>query len=279
MRLETFQGRALSDVTRQVREVLGEDAMIVRTRTLKKPGGPRVEVVAARAEEVETLRRKLDGGRAAARRAQNRNRVGPYTVALVGPAGAGKTATLIKLALHPRGVANRKVGILTLDTHRVAGLEEIQTFAEIANLPLEVIYSRREVPEALKRLRGCDVVLVDCPGRAPSAGPEVPEWQEALELVRADEIHLVLPGIIRWDVACELRDEYRALGPTHALYTQLDLLPGDRGLAELAERVGLPVRWVADGHDIPGDLKEAAPRILAALGLGMAESESARKAG
>lgn len=268
MRLETFQGRALSDVVRQVRQEMGEDAMIIRTRTLRKPGGNRVEVVAARAEEVETLRRRLDGSRAAAERAKNRERLGPYTVALVGPAGSGKTTSLVKLALHPRGVAGRKVGILSLDTHKVAGLEEIQTFAEIANLPLEVVYSRRETPEAMKRLRGCDVVLVDCPGRIPELGADVPEWQEAIDLIRPDETHLVLPSSMRWDTACDLRDAFRPLEPTHALFTRLDHLVADRGLAELAERVGLPTRWVADGHEIPGDLKEAGPRILAALGLG-----------
>ncbi len=273
MRLETFQGRALSDVMRQVRQEMGEDAMIIRTRTLRKPGGSRVEVVAARADEVETLRRRLDGGRAAAERAKNRPRVGPYTVALVGPAGSGKTSALIKLALHPRGVGKKKVGILSLDTLKVAGLEEIQTFAEITNLPLEVVYSRREIPEAMKRLRGCDVVLVDSPGRTPGYGHELPEWQEALDLIRPDETHLVLSGGMRWDIACEIRDAFRPLQPTHVLFTQLDLLPGDRGLADLAERVGLPTRWVADGQEIPGDLKEAAPRILAALGLGDMEAE------
>lgn len=277
MRLETFKGRTLSDCMQQVRRTLGDDAMIIRTRQLRRAGAPAVEVVAARGEEVETLRRRLDGGRAAAERAKTRNRVGPYTVALVGPAGAGKTTSLVKLALNPRGVARKKVGLITLDTHRVAGLEEIQTFAEIANLPLEVVYHRREVPEALKRLRGCDVVLVDCPGRRPSHTAQVPEWQEALDLLEPDEVHLVLPAGMRWEVACDLRDAFNPVGVTHVLFTQLDHLHLDRGLAHLAERVGLPTRWVADGHEIPGDLKEAAPRILSSLGLGVDDADTGER--
>lgn len=276
MRLETFTGNSLSDCMRALRKEMGDDAMIVRTRQFRRAGGPRVEVVAARSEEVETLRRRLDGSRAAAERARTRQRVGPYVVALVGPAGAGKTTSAVKLALNPRGVAKKKVGILSLDTHRVAGLEEIQTFAEIANLPLEVVYHRREVPEAMKRLRSCDVVIVDCPGRTPSHTAQVPEWQEALELLEPDEVHLVLPAGLRWEVACDIRDTFRPVGTTHVLFTQLDHLHMDRGLAQLAERVGLPTRWVADGHEIPGDLKEAAPRILAALGLGENETRERR---
>jgi flagellar biosynthesis protein FlhF len=159
----------------------------------------------------------------------------------------------------------------------VAGIEEIQTFAEIAHLPLEVVYHRREVQAAVKRLRDCDVILVDCPGRTPSHTAEVPEWQEALDLLQADEVHLVLPAGLRWDIACDIRDSFNPVGVTHAILSRLDELPGDRGLAQLAERVGLPMRWVTDGHEIPAHLKEAAPRIMAALG--MDESVQERRAG
>ena len=272
MRLRTFKGEALHKVVMEVRREMGDDAMVVRTRNFRQNGKPAVEVVAAMADEVEVLKRRLDGGRAAARRAQERERVGPYVIALVGPAGAGKTTSLIKLALHPRGVGRRKVGLITLDTHRVAGIEEIQTFAEITNLHMEVVYDAGEVAAAVKRMRGCDVILVDCPGRTPNVDAPA-QWELALAELKADEVHLVLPAGLRHDVATATRRAFAPCDISHVLYTQLDTLVDDAGLAELAEHIAMPTRWVADGHEIPADLKEAAPRILAALGLATEQDE------
>ena len=277
MRLETFRGHSLHRVLGDVRKTLGDDAMVVRTKTSRVSGTAVTEVTAASASDVENLRRRLDGGRAAAANAKKKERVGPYVVALAGPAGAGKTTSLIKLALHPRGVARKKVGLITLDTHRVAGLEEVQTFSEITNLPLEVVYHSREVPDAVKRLRGCDVILVDCPGRAPGLDAAA-EWELALQALDPDEVHLVVSAASRFDVAARAKRTFAPCGITHVIYTMLDQLDDDAGLAELAEHLGLPTRWVCDGHEIPGDLKESGPRILSALGLGAEEQDELRKA-
>ena len=87
MQLETFRGPELRLVVQQIRLALGEDAMIVRTRVVRGADGDEVEVIAARPEDIEALKERLDGGHAAAVRAKGRKKVGPYVVALVGPGG------------------------------------------------------------------------------------------------------------------------------------------------------------------------------------------------
>jgi len=266
MQLETFRGPDLHAVVHQVRMVLGHDAMIIRTHAHERAGRTQVEVVAARPEAVEAFKRRLDGGAAAARRAQGRRRLGPYRVALVGPAGAGKTTAAVKLALHPRGVGgNKRVGLISLDTYRVGAIEELQTYAEIADLPLEVLYHVRETRAALHRLRSRDVVVIDTPGRWNTESDEV-SWLGILRELDPDEVHLVLPAGMRTDVAELARERLKEAGITHVLFAKLDHLPDEIGLAVMAEAVGLPTRWVVDGHDIPGSLAPAAPRILASLG-------------
>jgi flagellar biosynthesis protein FlhF len=266
MQLETFRGPDLRLVVAQVRHTLGADAMILHTRILERGGGKVVEVVAAQADAVEALGRRLDGGRAAAERARSRARVGPYVVALVGPPGAGKTTTAVKLALHPRGLSGRKVGFVTLDTHRVGAVEELQTYAEIADLPLEVVYHRREVKGVIQRMRDRDVIVVDTPGR-PTSGGDGADWLGALEAFDPDEVHIVLPAGARLEVAKEYIARFRDTGVTHALYSKLDELEEDRGLAQIAQALDLPARWVADGYEIPAALAPAGPRILGSLGL------------
>lgn len=265
MQLETFRGPTLAFVLKQVRAVLGEDAMIVRSESVTRGGQKLVEVLAADPKAIETFRKRLDGGRAAAIRARGRSRKGPYRVAFVGPAGAGKTTTTVKVAMSPRGVAGRRVGFVTLDTYRVGGIEELQTYAEITNLPLEVVYHPSEVAGALERLAHVDVVLIDTPGR--SFDGDGATWLESLEALDPDEVHAVIPAGCRTDVAQGALDRLRPARPTHVLLTKLDEVPGDQGLVALVEALDLPTRWVADGVEIPAALGPAPSRILSALGI------------
>ncbi|HEY8484256.1 MAG TPA: hypothetical protein VIL13_06585 [Longimicrobiales bacterium] len=262
MQLETFRGQDLSRVLADVRAVFGDDAMILQTRSARVGGGRGVEVVVASEKEVERFRQRLE--RPAARRPrQTQGR--PYVVALVGPTGAGKTTTIAKLALHPAAFGGRRVGILTLDTFRVAALEQIETYAGILGCPLEVVYEPAEVDGALKRLAACEVVLVDTPGRSPKAPAGDQAWRAILRRIDPDEVHFVVPAGIRIDVAQAARATFESCGITHALLTKLDEVPHESGVAELAERLDAPARWVTTGQEVPTDLQPAVPRLLAAL--------------
>ncbi len=273
MLLETFRGSELREVLARVRRALGDDAMLVRTQVTRRPGGHEVEVVAARAADVEQLRLRLDGARAAALRAEGRKRLGPYVLAMVGPSGAGKTTACMKVALSPAGVAHRKVGLLTLDTYRVGALDEIQTYAEIAELPVEVAYSADDALGALERLRDREVVLVDTPGRGYGAGSA--EWVSALLALDPDEVHLVVPAGARPGVVRALARGLAGVAPTHVLLSKLDETPSDLPLAALADAAGLPARWVSAGPEVPSALLPAGPRILASVGLEAAEADRA----
>jgi flagellar biosynthesis protein FlhF len=159
------------------------------------------------------------------------------------------------------------VGLLTLDTYRVGAVEQLAIVAELAGLPLEVAYGPGEAEDAMRRLSACDVVLIDTPGRSPRAEQLNSEWGALLAETRPDEVHLVLPAVLRGDVASALSRSFAAFGATHLLLTKIDEVPGETGVADLAGSMGLPARWITDGQEIPTDLRPAVPRILATLGL------------
>jgi len=269
MRLETFRGPTLSRVADDARRALGSDVMIVRTRSVRTPAGSAIEIVAAAAGEVEAFRRRLDPAPLPPARTAVEAKLGarPFVLALVGPTGAGKTTTTAKLAAHPAAFAGRRVGLLTLDTYRAAAVEQLETFAEVARMPLEVVYGPREVEGAMKRLQRCDVVIVDTPGWSPRQPERNEAWRTLLALCAPDETHLVMPAGIRADVAAALLDAFHEVGPTHLLVTKLDEVPQESGVAELAAGVMLPARWVADGQEIPADLRPAGARLMASLGV------------
>lgn len=268
MRLETFRGSDPQRVFEAARLALGDDVMVVRTHVDRTGVVPVMEILATTPDEVERFQRRLepDPLPLAGRRAR-RGSARPLTVALVGPTGAGKTTTVAKLAAHPKAFGGRSVGLLTLDTYRVGALEQLSIIAELAGLPVEVVYSAAEVEDAMRRLSSCEVVLVDTPGRSPRAEALNAEWSALLAEVRPDETHLVLPAVLRPDIADAVRASFRGVGVTHLLLTKLDEVPGEVGVADLASAMDLPARWVTDGQEIPTDLRPAAPRVLASLGL------------
>jgi flagellar biosynthesis protein FlhF len=268
-----FRGADLAAVSARARAELGEDVLVLSTRTLR-PGV--IEIVAADANDVARFERRLttsDRPRADERR--------PLVVALVGPTGAGKTTTAVKLAVNPDAFGRRRVGFITLDTYRAGALAQLDTYASVAGVPLEVAYDARDAAGALARLADRDVIIVDTPGRGPRGSANAAsdaDWRAALDALAPDEVHLVLPATVRQDVARLVRDGLEAPDvpesadaashayPTHLLITKLDEVPGESGVAELASLVDLPVRWVCDGQEIPADLAAGVPRIVRALG-------------
>lgn len=268
MKLETFSGTDSLRVFEAARVALGDDVMVVRTRSYREAGQSVFEILATTPADVAEFERRLESpplplhGRTA-----RRGSARPLVLALVGPTGAGKTTTIAKLAAHPRAFGERSVGLLTIDTYRVGAVEQLAIVADLAGLPLEVAYGPGEVEEAMRRLAGCEVVLIDTPGRSPRAEQLNSEWGALLAEARPDEVHLVLPAVLRGDIAEAVARSFAVNGPSHLLLTKIDEVPGEVGVADLAVAMGMPARWITDGQEIPTDLRPAAPRILASLGL------------
>lgn len=268
MPLETFTGSDLRLVFDDARRALGDDVLVLRTSISREDRRQRVELVAASAEAVQDLRRRLDPPAPVYPKAQGgRGRSGPLVIGLVGPTGAGKTTTAAKLALHPRAFGQKRVGLITLDTFRVGAIEQIAQYAEVTNLPLEVVYDAREMPGALQRLESCEVILIDTPGRGPRMKDANAQWQAMFRAAAPDEVHLVVPASMRPDALPAVEAALQACRITHACITKVDELPDERAIADIATRLTLPIRWLTSGQGVPDDLHMAKGVVLNALGL------------
>jgi flagellar biosynthesis protein FlhF len=249
-----------------VRLSLGENAFVVHSHVEQRGGRTVVEVVAAHQDDLDVLGMRLTppdpvfpariGGEAAVR---------PLVIAFVGPSGGGKTSTLVKLALNGQTFPGARIALLTLDTFRVAALDQLQQYADIGGLRLEAIFEEREVSAAMQRLAGYDVVLVDTPGRA-QRGPAT-TWQNALQAVAPDETHLVVPVTLRPESVAAARAQFSPCRPTHLVPSKTDELPSGAGLIDLVGRTDLPMRWSTTGQSVPDDIEPARTRVLQALGL------------
>lgn len=261
MNVERFTGPDLSSVMLRVQRTLGADAMILRSGPAR---GGSVEVLAANPDEVEALRRQIEA-EPAVLELREAHRVRPPIVAFVGAAGSGKTTTLMKLALNPRAYGGRKVGILTLDTWGVGSVEQIRLFAEVAGFPVEVAHHPDDVEGAIRRLRECEVILVDTPGRLTPSEDGLAEWMHTLRAVDPDQIQWVCSAGLRPSVVRELHRRLEPCRPTHVLFTHMDEAGREGEVLEVARAACLPARWVTGGVELPGVLRPALPGLLDAV--------------
>jgi len=262
----TFTGDALAPLMRQARQVLGPDAHILR---VDRRAGQYV-LVAAAAPNVPAAPdfRELLGNSVRATAGSDplpeRRSDRPLVIALLGPTGSGKTTTLAKLASSPLAFGGRKVGVIGLDTYRVGAVEQLATWTELAQLPLQIVWNPLDAAAALRRLSHCDTVLIDTPGRGPAHADDLARVHRALTALAPDETHLLLPAGTMWRVLRRTLDDFTPLGVTHLLATKTDECPDDWGVFELALARGIKMRWLTDGHGVPADLRSAADRMAGA---------------
>ena len=143
-------------------------------------------------------------------------------VALVGPTGVGKTTTIAKLAANFRLKEKLKVGLITVDTYRIAAVEQLRTYADIMDLPMEVVSTPREMRQAVARLADLDLVLMDTAGRSPKDDVRIQELKSMLADAKPDEVHLVLSAVGSAATLAKLVDRFRCVGTTALLLTKLD---------------------------------------------------------
>ena len=192
---------------------------------------------------------------------------GQRIVALVGPTGVGKTTTIAKLAANYRLKEKRKVGLITVDTYRIAAVEQLRTYADIIDLPMQVVSTAREMREAVRRLDGLDLILMDTAGRSPRDEIKIRELKALLAEAGADEVHLVLSIVAGARTLAMTAERFAPVGTTNMILTKLDEATGLGNLLPLVRSSKLPLSYVTNGQNVPDDIEVAAADRLTQLVL------------
>ncbi len=192
----------------------------------------------------------------------------PTIVALVGPTGVGKTTTLAKLAAHMKLREHRRVGLITIDTFRIAAVEQLKTYAQILEIPLIAVTTPAEIQDAAKQLCACDLILIDTAGRSPRDEPRIAELAELVGAVRPDQVHLVLSTTSREETIREAVDKFAILGPRQVIFTKLDEAVGFGVIVNVLHDLNLRLSYLTTGQSVPDDIEVASTRRVAQLILG-----------
>lgn len=189
-------------------------------------------------------------------------------VALVGPTGVGKTTTVAKLAASFKLVYGLRLGLVTVDTYRIAAVEQLRTYAEIIDLPLAVVNSPGEMRAAIESLGPVDLVLIDTAGRSPRDEVKIRELADFLAEARPDEVHLVLSATSAERSLKAAVERFATVRADRLILTKLDEADGLGGILAGIGQANLPVSYLTTGQAVPDDIEPAGRRRLARLILG-----------
>ncbi len=186
-------------------------------------------------------------------------------VALVGPTGVGKTTTVAKLAANFKLAHGVRVGLITVDTYRIAAVEQLKTYAEIIDLPLAVVNDPVEMPRALDELGALDLVFIDTAGRSPRDEVKIRELGEFLLQARPDEVHLVLSAVAGHRSLRAALERFALVQVDRLILTKLDEADSLGGVLAVLGLSNRPVSYLTTGQAVPDDIEPADRKRLARL--------------
>jgi flagellar biosynthesis protein FlhF len=186
-------------------------------------------------------------------------------IMFIGPTGVGKTTTLAKLAAREALVRGRTVALLTLDRHRVGGLEQIRTFSHLIGVPLTIVPEPSKLRTTLQDLFAFDRLYVDTAGHSHRDTAAIQALIPAVADRTDLEVHLVLPAFTSAARIDLFIKAYAPLEPEKILFTKLDEGEDLSELIRAPARLGKPISHLSTGQRVPEDLEDATVEKLISL--------------
>ncbi|MFW5682571.1 MAG: flagellar biosynthesis protein FlhF [Phycisphaeraceae bacterium] len=192
----------------------------------------------------------------------------PRVIALVGPTGVGKTTTVAKLAAMYKLKRNKRVGLITMDTYRIAAVDQLKTYAGIIGVPLHVASTSEEVRRAMDACGDCDVVLIDTAGRSPSDAKRLEQTRLLLDAAQPHETHLVLSATCSQAAMMRVVERFDRIASQRIIVTKLDEAETFGVLLNVPQLAGKRLSFVTTGQEVPHQIEVGRSERLAALVLG-----------
>jgi len=333
MRLKTFYAKNMTEAMRQVRDTLGEDAIIIATR--EENGGSSVRVTAA-IEQMDTLPdpypEDYQSGKVRnTAPAKNKNDIdylqydseedfeGQLTeqltdimlrhvvpndvmdnilataamtglgnaetalsaalehlftfaplpqrhrkaLMLVGPPGVGKTLMIAKMATQAV-MNNTTVAVITTDTVRAGGIEQLQAFTKLLKIPLQKARTRDELNTLLKQSQNHDLILIDTAGTNPHDPDDMARIARLADAGSIEPILAMTAGMDA-DESSEIARSFALLGVKRMLATRLDIARRLGGVLSAAQKGDMAFCDISFTPKVTDGIAQMDPNMLASF--------------
>ncbi len=192
-------------------------------------------------------------------------KVGPHVVALIGPTGVGKTTTIAKLAANLKLREKRKIGLITIDTYRIAAVDQLKKYADIIGSPLRIVGNPEDLRDAVTSMADCDFILIDTAGRSPNDTLKLNELKNFLAAASPDEVHLVVSTTASQSSVELAIERFSDVRIDKIIFTKLDEAAHVGVVLNVVRKVNKALSYVTTGQDVPRDIEVGHGRKLAQM--------------
>lgn len=197
----------------------------------------------------------------------------PKIIFFIGPTGVGKTTTIAKLSSKLLLEDKKKIAIFTADTYRIAAVEQIKTYANILSIPVEIIYETKDVEDILPKYKDYDYILIDTAGRSHKNKDQIDDLKTLYETFSKYSIlsFLVLSATTKYKDLKNITTLYQDISNCSLIFTKLDETDAIGNILNIKLDTGMALSYVSYGQNVPDDIEEMNPQIIAKQVLGGGE--------
>lgn len=186
----------------------------------------------------------------------------------LGPAGAGKSSVMGKLAARLVAQEKQKVNLASIDYCKMAAHDELASYAEI--LRIKVL---DPVADLGHRGRGSDcITLIDSPA-LPTDPDKLAGLQQKIKQINPGYRFAVFSALTRSSDVEELAARMLPLGPTHVVVTMLDQTGRHGSAVAAAQALGARIAFVTDSSAGVGQVESPDPEAFARSAIGGLKTE------
>ncbi|MFH1860287.1 MAG: hypothetical protein ABH870_04665, partial [bacterium] len=190
----------------------------------------------------------------------------PRVVILIGTTGVGKTTTIAKLAADFAFDKNKKVVLITVDTYRIAAVEQLRAYADILSIPLEVAFSHGEFREAMIAYANYDLILVDTAGRSQKNSLQMAELKSFIDAAGYKmDVNLLLSATTKYREMMDIIENFKKINFHKIIFTKLDETVGVGTIVNILSQIPQGVSYVTAGQNVPEDIEVADANKLAKM--------------
>ncbi len=188
-----------------------------------------------------------------------------HVFSFLGPTGVGKTTTLAKLAAYLKIKRQMDVGLISADTYRIGAVDQLQTYADILDVPLLVAQSKKEFYHAVDRFRHEDIILVDTIGKNYLNQQYVSDFRGIFETCENAQHLLVLSAAAKDDDMKQMITHFNPLHINSLIFTKIDETLSHGSMINQLLRFQYPVSYFGTGQQVPEDIEPATQKRLLSL--------------